>query len=494
MNCLPSSQPVAATLPGCLNSTLGYACAQPLNAGGTTLHFTQGSTAPPPNICTGSTSLAAGSQPLPQGVWEQDVVHWALESPVQGYVGLSWASRAGVMIPADSVIGGRPYLDTYSLTSYSPDPAPNSVNWAMAGGVTRTPNGTTIICFSTLAASSPSASGRRRRLHQLLSQGRTPAVTSTMLMNWAVHNSHEKVLHVDAGSFELNPSTGVLVKTTARTQVLVIAHAILMLLAFVLIMPTGVLLARHRTLFINKALAGKAVWFHAHVACQLLAVACFVASVAIALSSFGDGIPANVKDIGDAHYVIGIVIIALIGVQVGAGAEHQLARPDMNATQPTKPAQSFSHQPDLPPPHAQQASSHSTPHSSHYSKECLRLVLLAMGARPAPSSPRRALWDLVHHNWGRVTLLLAWANCFLGIVYYVRGWGALDWTEARLLTAWLVPPAVVLFLLVITDVVLTVKVPRPPPKSVDSPGDVANLQSSNSSDMHKAGTIKPITV
>ncbi|GFH12795.1 hypothetical protein HaLaN_08549, partial [Haematococcus lacustris] len=31
----------AATLPGCLNSTLGYACAQPLNAGGTTLHFTQ---------------------------------------------------------------------------------------------------------------------------------------------------------------------------------------------------------------------------------------------------------------------------------------------------------------------------------------------------------------------------------------------------------------------------------------------------------------------
>ncbi|KAL6755510.1 hypothetical protein V8C86DRAFT_2676230 [Haematococcus lacustris] len=431
----------AATLPGCLNSTLGYACAQPLNAGGTTLHFTQGSTAPPPNICTGSTSLAAGSQPLPQGVREQDVLHWALESPVQGYVGLSWASRAGVMIPADAVIGGvdsagRPYLDTYSLTSYSPDPAPNSVNWAMAGGVTRTPNGTTIICFSTLAASSPSASQPRRRLHQLLSQGRTPAVTSTMLMNWAVHNSHEKVLHVDAGSFELNPSTGVLVKTTARTQVLVIAHAILMLLAFVLIMPTGVLLARHRTLFINKALAGKAVWFHAHVACQLLAVACFVASVAIALSSFGDGIPANVKDIGDAHYVIGIVIIALIGVQ----------------------------------------------------------VLLAMGARPAPSSPRRALWDLVHHNWGRVTLLLAWANCFLGIVYYVRGWGALDWTEDRLLTAWLVPPAAVLFLLVITDVVLTVKVPRPPPKSVDSPGDVASLQSSNSGDMHKNGTIKPITV
>ncbi len=35
--------------------------------------------------------------------------------------------------------------------------------------------------------------------------------------------------------------------------------------------------------------------------------------------------------------------------------------------------------------------------------------------RPGPDSTRRLLWNLLHHNLGRLAVLAAWANCSLGI-------------------------------------------------------------------------------
>ncbi|KAJ9513660.1 hypothetical protein QJQ45_015416, partial [Haematococcus lacustris] len=358
-----------------------------------------GGPAPPPNLCTGPGSLVAGSKALPGASSGAALVHWAVEAPVLGYVALGWAAKAGVMVPMDTVIGGvggngQAYLATYRLDTYAISPA-NADNWALAGGAARTPLGKTVICFST-AATGPAASGRR--LQQLLEAGLTAAPTTTLQMNYAVHTSNSLLYHVESGSFALNPATGSLQATrSSHLRRYIVAHASLMLLAFVFLMPTGVLLARHRSLYINKTLGGKGLWFYAHVACQLLAVACFIAGVTIALVVFDSGVPSNVQRIGESHEVIGIILIAMVAVQ----------------------------------------------------------VLLAVAARPAPGTPRRPMWDLLHHNWGRATLLLAWANCFLGIVYFARGWGLLALTENQLLTALLVPAAVCLLLLGILDVVLS---------------------------------------
>ncbi len=61
--------------------------------------------------------------------------------------------------------------------------------------------------------------------------------------------------------------------------------------------------------------------------------------------------------------------------------------------------------------------------------------------RPAPDHSRRGLWNLLHHNLGRVTVLLAWANVYIGIAAYHNDFG-----ESYI--PWIVPIAVVMGLLV----------------------------------------------
>jgi hypothetical protein len=53
-----------------------------------------------PHCCT-----QAGATPL---------VHWALEAPVQGYVGLGWADRPGRMVPMDAGRDGAEFKTTHT--------------------------------------------------------------------------------------------------------------------------------------------------------------------------------------------------------------------------------------------------------------------------------------------------------------------------------------------------------------------------------------------
>ncbi|KAL6753047.1 hypothetical protein V8C86DRAFT_2735981 [Haematococcus lacustris] len=398
---LPATVPVV-TLPGCQPSSLGYACARQLSAPGVTLHFTHGGASPPPNLCTGPGGVARGQAAADPGSGPGGSarIHWALEAAVPGYVALGWSPKAGRMIPLDTVIGGvadngRPYLATYRLETYSIS-APNlpAQNWALGGGVVRSPAGTTILCFSTAAAASGPGSGGgagSRRLHQLLNQGVTGPANSTHQLNWAAHYTNRLGFHALYGGAEVNPATGAvkLVRILDKRPY-IIAHGVLMLLAFVLLMPTAVLLARHRTLYLHKELGGKGLWFQLHLACMLLAVACFVASFVVILVAYQGKIVISSKHFITAHNIIGTLLVPMVAIQ----------------------------------------------------------VLLALLARPAPASPRRSLWNLIHHNWGRLVVLLAWVNCALGIAMMARQGPAK-------LAAWIAPTVAVIGLLLVVDMVLT---------------------------------------
>ncbi|KAF5838321.1 hypothetical protein DUNSADRAFT_3053 [Dunaliella salina] len=180
----------------------------------------------------------------------------------------------------------------------------------------------------------------------------------------------------------------------------VLAHSVLMALAFVFFMPTGILLVRHRSLYPTTTLGSKAVWFWAHLFFQLMGTVAFVAAIAISLSRFGGNYPAGSEDLGSSHKIIGIILIPLIGIQ----------------------------------------------------------VLAAIFLRPKPSSepgaplPKlRTVWNFVHHNWGRLTAALALANVYIGIVLYDRKWSQGE----NELAAWLASTIGFLAVIIVADAALS---------------------------------------
>ena len=44
--------------------------------------------------------------------------------------------------------------------------------------------------------------------------------------------------------------------------------------------------------------------------------------------------------------------------------------------------------------------------------------MLAAFIRPAPTSPSRVHWNLLHHWLGRLSILVAWVTVYLGIYIY----------------------------------------------------------------------------
>ncbi|KAG1674684.1 hypothetical protein FOA52_007208 [Chlamydomonas sp. UWO 241] len=72
--------------------------------------------------------------------------------------------------------------------------------------------------------------------------------------------------------------------------------------------------------------------------------------------------------------------------------------------------------------------------------------------RPAPDNEKlRPTWTLLHHNLGRLSILVAWATIYLGIVI-AHG----SPTYGYSYSVWIVAMAVVMGSLVATDIVLTV--------------------------------------
>lgn len=105
----------------------------------------------------------------------------------------------------------------------------------------------------------------------------------------------------------------------ARSERARIAHGALMLAAFVLLMPTGVLLSRHKWTFGDQAASKiKPGWFHLHIGVQSLAVLTAIASIILIFAVFGTG-RQGVDDVYTPHMGLGIFAVAAAAIQGAIG-------------------------------------------------------------------------------------------------------------------------------------------------------------------------------
>jgi hypothetical protein len=101
----------------------------------------------------------------------------------------------------------------------------------------------------------------------------------------------------------------------ARAQRARWAHGALMLAAFVLLMPTGILTSRHKWLFGDKD-AGKIKghWYHAHIYIQSLAIVLAIASTILIFAVFGRN-RQRVSDLYTPHMGLGLFAVAAAFIQ-----------------------------------------------------------------------------------------------------------------------------------------------------------------------------------
>lgn len=161
--------------------------------------------------------------------------------------------------------------------------------------------------------------------------------------------------------------------------------------AWGLVLPLGALAARHRWALQGarlraQGLGSRELWFYLHAACQLVGMGLFIAGFVISATKMK---VAGTQGTAGAHRVMGYVVMGLAGLQ-----------------------------------------------------------LLAAFVRPAPDAASRPAWNVLHHNLGRLTLVVAWATLYMGVYLVHTALG-------QSLAAWLAPLVGTLGLLVGADVALT---------------------------------------
>lgn len=363
----------------CGVSNLGYQCWLQV-CPSIAMHWTLGG--PAPSECwflqgSGNASWDASAT----------VVHFALVTDLDGWVSMSLPSKAGVMVPADSIIAVAPTGGPLALRGVNPfflkdKLAPRQVDEGVHLTDTQVSyNASTrrlTACFSRPTAALGSA-------------GISLDLTSPALaMNFAASPASSPANEVlDIHAFDKPHLCGALVSllatskpggegsiTGARdTRNAVIAHGILMILAWLVFLPTGVLMARHRWIFPvappsppspSAGLPDKAsqhnkpklaMWFILHRFLQLSGLAIFSAGFLLPWVAFGNGHEgAEESSAMQAHSTIGIIVAVLA-----------------------------------------------------YSQFVLVFI------RPKPDSPRRHYWNLQHWWTGRMAVILAIVQIFIGV-------------------------------------------------------------------------------
>lgn len=181
-------------------------------------------------------------------------------------------------------------------------------------------------------------------------------------------------------------------------------HAVLMSLGWVALLPLGALLAQSRWLAsLKKRVARKEVWFWAHVAVQVAGTALIIAAFGIAYSDSTHMEPEKEETLGYSHKVIGSIAFGFLLLQVVGGI-----------------------------------------------------------VRPNPAARIRGAWNIVHHNAGRLAVLLAWVNIWLGVAFWHQ-----DGEMTNGLLAWVVPLAVFQGLLLIAYLVGMLRKPRGAPAAAE---------------------------
>ncbi len=337
----------------CPSSSLGYSCSYVINAA--TVHWTIGTSAAPSNACTRQ-GLPTNSSSAANAA---DMLHMAIQVPTTGYVGLGF-SQSNKMFNTDAVLGYvsgmQAMVDNWNI----PDGNYYYINtgnmarpaWTTAMAVVQGPPAgggatETTVCFSRpLQASSASVS-------TVISKSSAVTMSFAAADNGVTDFSSP---HLYRGSFSINLATGAvaIIDPFDRKSVMIV-HGALMATAWMLLLPLGTLLARHKWMLGETKLFGQHLWFQLHLALQLSGIAVFVVGFVWPHAYLPAG-PTTGGQCGQAHSLLGHIVIGLATAQVAVGF-----------------------------------------------------------IRPAPDAKLRWLWNIVHHWLGRITLVAAWTTTFIGI-------------------------------------------------------------------------------
>ncbi|KAG2447264.1 hypothetical protein HYH02_007594 [Chlamydomonas schloesseri] len=403
----------------CSRSWLGYQCSK-LVCGRIRMHWSLGGPPPSgPGCSYGANWSTAGLPDASSGL-----LHIALQTDVVGgYVAASWPRTPGIMAPADSVIGfatadGGADIRAYGISGWTPDSVQPEPTLSVTSTALESNAMSLTICFTR----NTSQVGKEA--------GIVIDPASLQYMNFVASSEPFKERHLlrqdykctarvllaappggadDGGWRPGNMSSG---GASAAAQDEAVEderlsymrlHGALQFTGWMVLVPAGILAARHRWAFTPLALAG--LWFQVHRAVQMLAAVLIVTGFVLPWTSF---------DSSDAH------------VAQGTGHDDYISEDPL-------------------------LESHERLAITLISGLGLHVVLAVL--RPSPDAPRRWIWNLVHWWTGRILALLAGVNICLGISLWRRVGGgsgsewvvplvlfAVLWTGLAAWLEWRAPP------------------------------------------------------
>jgi len=350
--------------PVCYTSNLGFQC-QLQVCKGMYLHWTIGGDGPDPSTCSYTPAMTPGVNATESA--DAPVVHFALHSlsPNQGWVGMSFPQRGGEMYPADAVIGytlGQEgaSIKPYHLTGESVglgDVDSEVVLFNEGAQLVAAPGDSGLtVCFSRTVAEVGGA-GQQLKLDGMVMNF---AAASRQVVGGVMHehdkdcNTRISLLAVAAGGVQGAPggNMGSDDSHEGRGGDSARAHGALMVIAWAVLVPAGLLAARHRALFKDTAETKR--WFKTHAGLQFAAIVFTTISLYIIVSRGGLDVD-DWRGLMRAHGGIGITLIVL-----------------------------------------------------------LLLHLLGTALRPQPSAPRRPMWNILHHWNGRIMFIFAFVQLMTG--------------------------------------------------------------------------------
>jgi len=286
---------------------------------GVAIHYSLGGNQPPENPCTSASSSATKAMVVPQRL-----AHFAVEADTPRFVAMSFPQTPGKMWPADAVIGSGSVSDAaatqvqaYHLTRYSAAPGDINDGWALHKGFINQ-GGKRVVCFSR-ALDAPGAS---------VVKSINPS--KALPINWAISDSNSlQQMHSQMGSATIDLEGGAASisdnGTPANQLAYRIAHGTLMLTAFVLLMPSAVLTARHKWLFGNNETGTiKGVWFKIHMGCNIAASLLALVAAALIFARFQWAGRAETSPYYTYHRWFGLAGLAMVFTQglLGAARPH----------------------------------------------------------------------------------------------------------------------------------------------------------------------------
>ncbi|KAJ9521898.1 hypothetical protein QJQ45_024769 [Haematococcus lacustris] len=379
-----------ATSPTCYPSELNYQCMLQV-CNNIALHWSLGG--PPPDNTTSPCHFTASHGQTGALNASSDTLHVALHSFLPGasltssvsqsshgkvhhagWVGIALPVEAGEMVPADALVASmgagdtaQPAVTAYHLKGFSTSSNPVDPTISISGVAGASlPLSRRLLCFSR-PVSARGAAGVKLRL-----TGQDLNFAASSQPSWGIHTIHCHV-RVSFLAQRLPTNSSVVVggnvpSTETHSTWAAELHGALMVAAWAVLVPLGMLMPRYRLLLASTSSAaslstsihpasGK-LWFYSHVGLQLSAALLTLVSLFLIIDVHGLEI-MEWQGLMRAHGGVGITLVLVL---------------------------------------------------------TFHLILAA--SRPHPGTSRRPFWELLHTNTGRCLLLLGFTNLMIGPKVY----------------------------------------------------------------------------